>query len=60
MAGSENGTLAYTIRKGGRVYEQSDILNCGRSTKTLRQMQKAGYFLYKDGKRVKIGGGTDE
>ena len=56
---TDTGALAYTIRKGGKIYEQSDIPNCGRSTQALRQMQKAGYYLYKSGKRVRIGGGTD-
>ena len=53
------GALAYTIRKGGKIYEQSDIPNCGLDVQALRQMQKAGYLLYKGGKRVKIGGGLD-
>ena len=46
----------YTIRKNGRVYAQSDFPNCGYDTATLREMQKAGYVLYQNGKRVKIGG----
>lgn len=56
---ADTGTLAYTIRKDGKIYEQSDIPNCGLDAKTLRQMQKAGYCLYKSGKRVRIGGGTN-
>ena len=56
---ADTGALAYTIRKGGKIYEQSDIPNCGLDVKALRQMQKAGYLLYKGGKRVKIGGGLD-
>lgn len=51
--------LPYSIRKDGQVYEQSSIPNCDHSPQTLRNMAKAGYFLYKDGKRVKIAGGKD-
>lgn len=47
----------YTIRKDGQQYAQSEIPNCGYSDRILRQMQKARYILYKDGKRVKIGAG---
>lgn len=46
----------YTIRKDGRTYAQSEAQNCGYSIQLLREMAKAGYYLYKDGKRVKIGG----
>lgn len=49
----------YSIRKEGRIYAQSHEPNCGYSAQILRQMQKAGYHLYKDGKRVKIGGKAD-
>lgn len=49
----------YSIRKEGRIYAQSDTPNCGYSSQLLRQMAKAGYYLYKDGKRVKIGGKAD-
>lgn len=51
--------MPYSIRKDGQVYEQSSIPNCDHSPQTLRNMAKAGYFLYKDGKRVKIAGGKD-
>lgn len=57
MGNKESTLLPYTIRKDGKVCTQSDIVNCGYSTQTLREMQKAGYYLYKDGKRVKIAGG---
>lgn len=49
----------YSIRKEGRIYAQSHEPGCGYSSQILRQMQKAGYVLYKDGKRVKIGGKAD-
>lgn len=49
----------YSVRKEGRIYAQSHEPNCGYSSQILRQMQKAGYYLYKDGKRVKIGGKAD-
>lgn len=49
----------YTIRKDGRTYTQSYLTNCGYSIQTLKSMQKAGYYLFKDGKRVKIGGKAD-
>lgn len=56
MAEREIRPLPYTIRKDGRIYAQSETVNCGYDTQRLRQMQKAGYYLYKDGKRVKSGG----
>lgn len=33
---ADTGALAYTIRKDGKIYEQSDIPNCGRSAQALR------------------------
>lgn len=50
MAGPENKT--YSIRKGGVIYAQSDEPNCGYSREILRGMAAAGYFLYRNGKRV--------
>ena len=59
MAKNETSALPYSIRKDGRAYVGSNLANCGYSTQQLRQMQKAGYYLYKDGKRAKIGGGAN-
>ena len=56
MAKTESNALPYSIRKDGRAYVQSQIPNCGYSPQTLRSMAGAGFHLYQDGKRVKIGG----
>lgn len=42
----------YSIRKNGRIYAQSDAPDCGYSRDTLRSMNSAGYFLFRDGKRL--------
>lgn len=47
--------LPYSIRKDGQIYEQSNIPNCDHTPQTLRSMAKAGYCLYQEGKRVRIG-----
>lgn len=39
---TDTGALAYTIRKGGKIYEQSDIPNCGRSAQALRMGHAGG------------------
>lgn len=59
MKNEEKPASIYTIRKNGRIYAQSEIHNCGYSSQIIRMMARAGYFLYKDGKRVKIGGGAN-
>lgn len=59
MKNEETPTRIYTIRKNGRIFAQSNERNCGYSSQIIRMMARAGYFLYKDGKRVKIGGGAD-
>lgn len=43
----------YTIRKGGKVVVSSDLVDCGYSADELKELQKAGFILYADGKRVK-------
>lgn len=59
MAKAETATLPYSIRKDGRAYVSSSLPGCGYNAQQLRQMQKAGFHLYKDGKRAKIGGGAN-
>lgn len=59
MAKTEATALPYSIRKDGRAYVSSSLPGCGYNTQQLRQMQKAGFHLYKDGKRAKIGGGAN-
>ncbi len=59
MAKTETGALPYSIRKDGRAYVSSSLPDCGYSPQQLRQMQKAGFYLYKDGKRAKMGGGAN-
>lgn len=44
----------YQIRQGGKVLCESSVKNLGYSPATLRNMAKAGLFLYKDGKKVKL------
>ena len=43
----------YEIRKGGAVYASSEIKNLGYPEETLRQLQRAGYKLYCNGRLVK-------
>lgn len=45
----------YTIRRGGDIYAQGQVRNLGYDAATLRSMAAAGYILYCNGKRVKIG-----
>ena len=56
MAKTETTALPYSIRKDGRAYVSSSLPGCGYSPQTLRSMAGAGFHLYQDGKRVKIGG----
>lgn len=56
MEKTEATSLPYSIRKDGRTYVSSSLVNCGYNAQQLRQMQKAGFFLYKDGKRSKLAG----
>lgn len=54
MAKNETaGTDVYSIRKSGEEVARSTIPNCGYSPETLRSMRQAGYYLYKNGKKVK-------
>ena len=48
-------TDTYTIRRGGCTVAESQIRNLGYDTATLRTMSAAGYVLYCNGKRVKLG-----
>jgi hypothetical protein len=47
------GTDIYSIRKSGVDVLSSPIPNCGYTPETLRSMAQAGYYLYKNGKKVK-------
>lgn len=47
------GTDVYTIRKSGMEILESHVPNCGYTPDTLRSMAQAGYYLYKNGKKVK-------
>lgn len=40
----------YEIRKDGRTYVSSPLPACGYSKETLKNMKRAGYRLYEDGK----------
>ena len=40
----------WEIRKGGKAVVSSPVKNCGYSDETLRQLQRAGYRLYLNGK----------
>lgn len=54
MAKNETtGTDVYSIRKSGEQILESHAVNCGYSPETLRAMRQAGYYLYKNGKKVK-------
>lgn len=46
------GTDVYSMRKSGVEVARSTIPFCGYTTETLRAMRQAGYYLYKNGKRV--------
>lgn len=43
----------YEIRRGSQPLCESSIKNLGYPVETIRQMLKAGYTLFKNGKRVK-------
>lgn len=43
----------YSIRKSGVEVCVSTIPNCGYTPDVLRSMAKEGYYLYKNGKKVK-------
>jgi hypothetical protein len=43
----------YSIRKSGVEVARSTIPNCGYTPETLRAMKQEGYYLYKNGKKVK-------
>lgn len=45
----------YTIRRGGDIYARGQVRNLGYDAATLRSMAAAGYTLYCNGKRAKIG-----
>ena len=47
------GTDVYSIRKAGEEVLSSSVPNCGYSPETLRAMRQAGYYLYKNGKKIK-------
>ena len=47
------GTDVYTIRKSGVDVLESHVPNCGYKPEELRAMAKEGYYLYKNGKKVK-------
>ena len=54
MAKTETtGTDVYTMRKSGVDVLTSHAVNCGYTPEELRDMKKAGYYLYKNGKKVK-------
>lgn len=51
----DEGPLSlFQIRKGGAVICESHIPNLGYSAATLKEMARAGFHLYRDGKRVKL------
>lgn len=43
----------YSIRKSGVEVCVSTIPNCGYTPDVLRDMARAGFYLYKNGKKVK-------
>ena len=43
----------WEIRKSGKAVVSSPVKNCGYSDGTLRQLRRAGYRLYLNGKAVK-------
>ena len=45
----------YSIRKDGRTMAQSPLPNLGYDARTLAGMDRAGYALLKDGRRVPMG-----
>lgn len=47
------GTDVYSIRKSGVDVLESHVPDCGYTPETLRSMKQAGYYLYKNGKKVK-------
>ena len=47
------GTDVYTIRKSGVDVLESHAPNCGYTPEELHDMKRAGYYLYKNGKKVK-------
>lgn len=47
------GTDVYSIRRSGVDVCVSSVPNCGYKPETLRDMAKAGLYLYKNGKKVK-------
>ena len=47
------GTDVYSIRKSGEEVVTSSVHNCGYTAETLRAMRQAGYYLYKNGIKVK-------
>ena len=48
----EHKPVIYFIRKQGRIYQQSEETNCGHSKDTLRTMEEAGYYLFKNEKQI--------
>ena len=57
--GESNGNKAsppglFQIRHGGCVIFESGIHNLGYTPEQLKDMARAGYYLYRDGKRVKL------
>ena len=49
---SQSGDL-YSIRKSGEDILESHAVNCGYTPDVLRSMKQEGYYLYKNGKKVK-------
>lgn len=47
------GTDVYSIRKSGEQILESHVPDCGYAPETLRSMRQAGYYFYKNGKKVK-------
>lgn len=45
----------YTLKKDGVLCVTSTLPGCGYNAEELKQLQEAGYELYKDGKKVKPG-----
>lgn len=44
--------VVYSIRKKGRIYEQSVEENCGHTKGTLKNMADAGYYLFRNEEQI--------
>lgn len=45
--------MTYTIRRGTVTLCSSALPNCGYPASVLKDMSRAGMYLYRDGKRMK-------